>query len=102
MAKLRCDCGHVIVDQTDDLPYKAEVIPDQNHNEIFEKCVSNRRSGLSTDDIDGLIGVWNGNTKTMYQCEACSRLLLQVGSENKYASFLPEGDDCKNILVRVN
>ena len=28
--KIRCDCGNPIVDQTDALPYKAHLIPDQD------------------------------------------------------------------------
>jgi hypothetical protein len=30
MSKLRCTCGHVIRDQTDNLPYKAYFVPDED------------------------------------------------------------------------
>lgn len=34
MSKLVCRCGHIIVDQTDDLPYKAALLREQ-HEEVF-------------------------------------------------------------------
>ena len=36
MSKMGCACGHVIRDQTDDLPYKATVLPDQRLYSFFE------------------------------------------------------------------
>ncbi len=38
MSKLRCLCGHVIVDQTDYLPYKAYFIADEDEEDFFHTC----------------------------------------------------------------
>src|SRR6476659_685374 len=34
--KFRCECGTVIRDQTDPLPYKAHFIADQDYNDLIE------------------------------------------------------------------
>ena len=46
--KIRCECGHIIVDQSDNLPYKAHLIPDTQMEHIFgaatELCLKARAS----------------------------------------------------------
>lgn len=38
--KLRCLCGHVIVDQTDNLSYKAHLLTDRDYGENFDKFIA--------------------------------------------------------------
>jgi hypothetical protein len=40
--KLRCLCGFVIYDQTDYLPYKSYVLPDQEYHDRFEHIANAR------------------------------------------------------------
>ncbi|MBK7382556.1 MAG: hypothetical protein IPI81_04365 [Flavobacteriales bacterium] len=99
MSKLRCNCGHVIVDQTDDLPYKAEIVPDQNYGAIFDAVTDSVcKEDTSSGQADAFTGVWIANTKRMYQCEVCGRILIQTGSGDRYMSFLPEDQEGRNII----
>jgi hypothetical protein len=36
MSKLGCACGHVISDQSDNLAYKARILPDLNDEGFFD------------------------------------------------------------------
>jgi len=102
MAKLKCNCGHVIVDQTDDLPYKAEVIPDQNYAAIFDAVTDSVcKEDTVSEQADAFTGVWIANSKRMYQCEACGRILVQIGKSDQYAFFMPEDEEGKHIIGRI-
>jgi len=123
--KFLCTCGHIIRDQTDHLPYKAQFIPDENRETDFnlvartlEAFITARETGnqeeflyshfgetypkdLDTESIisDLLIGVTR-SARFIYECENCGRVFIQKHSEygkNVYASYLPEGD-IRNIL----
>ena len=125
MSKLRCNCNHVISDTTDNLPYKADLIPDQSFYVAFDRI---------EEVIDSLIeatkrnerNVWIENQfgkqypkdltdtqmicdiftsrvtdlgKTIYQCENCGRILIQKGHTDRFISFAPENSDWKDILT---
>jgi hypothetical protein len=124
MSKFLCDCGHVIIDQTDNLSYKADFIPDQHQEYLYQHIpdalaglIKATQEGRRTDWIrqnfcDGypidltdeslvadLIGRYYLNSlRQMYQCEQCGRLWVQIGKANKYASFLPEDETGRDIL----
>ena len=54
MGKISCKCGNIIVDQTDDLIYKATFIRDQNVGEIFNRV---------SDIAEFINSIKNRNTK---------------------------------------
>jgi len=100
MSKLLCDCGHVIVDQTDDLPYKAEFIPAQLEEEIFTALEPAIIDENSMESIAGRVSwVYASRSRSMYQCENCGRILLQRGKKNSFASFVPEDAHGRGILA---
>lgn len=127
--KILCICDHAILDQTDDLPYKAYVIPDKLMEEFLEKPIKAYdsfkeavRNGerkkwidnyfgpqypqdLPDDSIaDEILGSLYANAmKTMYQCEKCGRIFIQKGESHRFTIFKPEFDneDWRNILSDI-
>lgn len=123
--KLSCECGHVIRDQTDNLPYKARFIRDQD-DEVYHtydehiadfidaiqagkraQWIKNHFSDIYPTDISNAAVVNDIITNyelnyegDMYQCENCGRILIQVEDKNLYASFLPQDEKCLNIFKR--
>lgn len=126
MSKLGCVCGHTIRDNTLSLPYKAQFIRDQdseNHsdytepiNAFIEAIKAGKReqwianyfsksypTTLSDGSIIGdIISGYDLNFQgTLYQCERCSRVKIQIQNTNRFASFAPENDDCLGIFKQI-
>lgn len=123
MSKFRCECGHVISDQSWGLPYKGELIPDgfmetfydrlgQLIDDLLQATAQGRRAewvrqklGQSyASELPDSALIWDAfdfrdTTRIMYQCEQCGRLWVQIGSANHFASFVPEGPEGRNILA---
>jgi hypothetical protein len=125
MSKLGCVCGHVIRDQTDFIPYKARFVRDQDDENyhayvddvaaFIEAVKGNSRaqwirryfsdsypidipnSHIVNDIITRYEVKFEG---TLYQCENCGRIKIQVQDKNLFASFAPEGENCQNIFTR--
>lgn len=129
MAKLGCKCGHTIVDQTVNIPYKGHILLDKHLFDALEKL---------TDFIDGLVDAiksdkrdeWvkknfnvppypmelressmiydlfsdylRGVQQDIYECENCGRIALQVGQSQHFKFFSPENPDTKGILNPEN
>lgn len=124
MSKLECICGHTIVDQSDGLHYKGHVIPDVVQEPLFEKLYgiidslidaikNDQREKWVKDNFQGSypLDLQNSSmvqdlftrhyidqTRDIYQCENCGRILIQVGTSHDYATFKPELGNWKNIL----
>jgi hypothetical protein len=120
MSKIKCFCGHIIVDQTDNLPYKAHYFADADYQASYEKFIAYcaeliqaREEGRQEEFItnqfgedypqqeldvsdyinDGLAGMLAVFGHFMYECEQCGRLWIQPDTfENKYVTYLPEGE----------
>jgi len=126
MSKLGCVCGHVITDQTDNIPYKAKFIRDQDFGEYSDKYTDDISSFIEAVK-DGRRNEWVKNyfSETyptsisdssivfdiisvqdrifegdVYQCENCGRIKVQIQDKNLYASFVPEDDNYKEIFKR--
>jgi hypothetical protein len=125
MSKMLCSCGHVIRDQTDGLPYKAELYPDVHGEALWDGIVSAATSLLEalrtgerlrwmrehflpgypadvSDDgmlSDAITGVAARLKRDVYQCELCGRLYVQTSSTtNTFVVFVPESPDARNCL----
>jgi hypothetical protein len=125
MSKMLCSCGHVIRDQTDRLPYKAELYPDVHSEALWDGIVSVAMSLLEalrtgerlrwmrehflagypadvSDDgmlSDAITGVAARLKRDVYQCERCGRLYIQTSSTmNTFVVFSPESPDARNCL----
>jgi hypothetical protein len=124
MAKLGCICGHTIVDQTDNISYKASFIRDQDIDTI---------DNLQADDINDFINAIINNERDkwlknyfctdayknlknsviiqdimsrhslkyeseIFLCEECGRIKIQKGTENKFISFSAEDNQWIDIF----
>ena len=120
MSKIKCVCGNIIVDQTDNLPYKAQFFADEDYEASYEKFIAfcvrliqakdedklsdfiKQEFGekypveqLSLEDFisDSLTGMRATFGHTMYECEVCGRLWVQYNThKDTFASYMPEGD----------
>ncbi len=127
MSKLRCKCGHTIVDQANNLPYKGQILPDQNIDgfdgvfdkidTLIESITNGKRIDWINENFDGSVyptDLKNSSmiydlicskfyelNRTIYQCENCQRIWIQIGETEVFAPFAPESQDCKDILKIV-
>lgn len=116
---MRCLCGYIISDQTDDLPYKAEFFADEDYAGSYggiirfitefiqteqqgernaflakyfgEKYPQNVAVSSIVSDILASIRVAFGHT--VYECENCGRLWIQlIPEKDSYVSYIPEAE----------
>ena len=128
MSKMGCACGHVIRDQTDDLPYKATVLPDQRLHSFFEWVTEETQSyveaalahavgdwllakGYKADYValklrhgevlyDHIANKYRELSRDVYQCTACLRLYVQRSGTQRFVAFSPDdGEDAENVLA---
>ena len=125
MSKLGCVCGHVIRDNTMNIPYKAIFLRDQDWNSYTdyrgdidsflealkngnrEKWISDYFSKSYPTDlsdssiIDDIISKHKTEYEgELYQCENCGRIKIQVQDKNQFASFIPEDDNFRDIFKK--
>ena len=123
MSKLGCICGHTIRDQTDFIPYKASFIRDQDieshssYIEVIDSFIKALKTGkrvqwlknyfsadypIDLSDaniISDIVSQYDLNFQgTLYQCENCGRVKIQIQNTNHFASFTPEDDDGLDIF----
>lgn len=103
--KMSCRCGAVIVDQTDDLPQKAHVIPDQEwfatydaiDNEVIAPLAAGR---LGKEAADRLARRAIGRSaRLMWPCRVCGRLYIH-GCDGQLRCFVPEGEPADREIIR--
>jgi hypothetical protein len=119
--KILCKCGHIIVDQTDNLPYKGINFADEDDDRSFGKlaeywadfCLAVKEGkkeefvtqhfgegypnnlevvDIASDMIGGLLAVFG---RQMYECADCGRLWLTARDKEGQrimASYAPESD----------
>jgi hypothetical protein len=120
MSKLRCQCGHVIVDQRADLPYLAGVLAEQDRDTVedfADECVRyfaavaagrrqewlarwyNKQNGALDGFADSSVvydifsSLVERHSRDLYQCQGCGRLHLQVAPQgDRFRSFAPDGE----------
>ena len=123
MGKIRCECEHVIVDQTDNLSYKGYILPDQLIDEDLTKLVnridslfnaiqSNEKEEWLAENflpdypkkldlssiISDIISVdLLAKTKDIFECENCGRILIEK-KDRSFKIYKPEGENDKGIL----
>jgi len=129
MAKLTCKCGHTIVDQEVNIPYKGYILPDKLLFETFNKL---------TDSIDEMIEAIKSGQRDewikkkfnvppyptderestmiydlfsdhltsvqqdIYECENCGRIAIEIGQSEHFRFFSPDSPENKGILDPEN
>ena len=122
--KIRCDCGHIIRDQTDSMPYKCDLLPDDgywdNIHEPFIKAVVDYARSVASGDRDGwisrhfgdeyprdlddesalsdLLSALMSRAPTAYQCTECGNVLIPKRDGSGYLGFQPLDDDWGNAF----
>ena len=123
MGKFLCKCGHVIYDQTDQIPYKGYYIPDiaiERLSDVLCKSVDTLVDAIKMGKKEEWIEqnysteafafqLSNSSlihdlltreiltcTSDIFQCEHCGRLLFQQGQENRFKTYIEEPDEADN------
>ncbi len=102
--KIVCECGALIVDQSDCLPHKAHFIADQEWDGLFEAIdavVQQAGLGANSDEaicmrVRELIG---RASRPAWQCAACGRLYLDDLPELR--PFVPASAAVPKDVFRV-
>ena len=103
--KILCHCGDAIIDQTDDLPYKGHLIPDQQwfatYNAIDDEVIDPVADGrLSKEAAYNLARtVISRSARLVWQCRACGRLYID-DLQGKLQCFVPEGAETEREVLR--
>ena len=117
--RFRCTCGHVIRDQTNALPYKARLIPDEDVDadfssfaKVLEAFLMARETGKQKEFLGSYFGEGypqelalqniiddllakeiDLSTRFIYECENCGRIFFEKHPEEaKLVSYVPEGE----------
>lgn len=103
--KIHCHCGASIIDNTDDLPNKGHLIPDQAwfatydaiDNEIIDP-VADQRLGKEAAYHHARRIIYR-SARLMWQCQECGRLYID-GLDGQLRCFLPEGEPVDREIFR--
>ncbi|MEG0199038.1 MAG: hypothetical protein RR676_18135 [Acinetobacter sp.] len=106
MSKIGCKCGHIIVDQTDALPFKASFMRDLDLFDFYggvENTI-HRFQNLDLRDeenrtrlIDHIISCFIHYSNDLYECTQCGRVLVQQ-KQNYFQSFTPDSKTYNALL----
>ena len=124
MSKLGCVCGNTIIDQTDNISYKAQFLRDQDYEKyidystdvaaFIESIQNGRREAwireyfsqdypTHIDNSSVIFDIVSSHERkmssTIYQCENCGRIKFQVKDTDTFASFKPEDERYHNIFT---
>lgn len=126
MSKLVCNCGHIIVDQADKLPYKASLLKDVTQDDFFDWLVAETQSYVDAVTT-GVTRQWilsrgysagyadlrlpHGHVlhdhiharylklkKDVYECTSCGRLLVE-GESNSFEGYAPDKGSVMTTLA---
>jgi len=102
--KITCQCGYLIPDQTDALPNKAHLIPDQSWLGLLDSI-----NGIIARAAEGKMPLDAARQAAMteiirtsrqaYQCPSCGALLVD-GPQRTISFFLPDNDADSAIFRR--
>jgi hypothetical protein len=103
--KIGCHCGAVIVDQTDDLPHKGHLIPDQEwfatYDAIDDEVIDPLACGRLKKDAAYMLArtIISRSARLMYQCRACGRLYIDDRQGNLQC-YVPADDETAHEILR--
>src|SRR5438309_508292 len=101
--KIGCQCGATIRDQTDNLPDKAHLIPDQEWFptlDAVDKIIDDAIAG-HTDANAAYIAIrriLGTAARHVYQCRACGRLFVDDRQRQLHPFVPAPGETCTEIL----
>jgi hypothetical protein len=102
--KISCPCGATIRDQTDNLPHKAYVIPDQEWfpaidaiEKVIDDVIARREDATSA--YMAIRRITSEAARHVYQCRACGRLFVD-DRQHKPHTFMPASADTPKEILR--
>jgi hypothetical protein len=103
--KISCDCGEVIIDQADDLPYKAHLVPDQEwyanfdalDDQVIDLVADGRMDKQAAYRLSRLL--LSQSSRLMWQCAECGRLYVE-GPDEQVRCFAPESGPFERQILR--
>ncbi len=103
--KIGCQCGEVIVDQTDDLPYKGHLVPDEEwfanydalDDEVIDPLAEGRLDKKAAYRLARLVVA--RSSRLMWQCRVCGRLYID-GLDGQLRCFVPEREPIDREVLR--
>jgi hypothetical protein len=101
---ISCDCGEIFADETDNLSYKAHVIPDQDWVQVFnaiDHVIQEAAAGnLSIEAAQTQMRcVLASPVRTAYQCRVCGRLMVE-DTRQQFHSFLAATEETPKQILR--
>lgn len=97
MSKLLCECGHVISDTTDDLPYKGELVADGDHELVWS--VLPDLQGTTDRRWDAVTAIRMAHCRDLYECTSCGRLWIErLPGTRIFVSYSSDSGRVENIL----
>ena len=101
--KFSCQCGHVIRDQTDYLPYKATILRDEDDSGFWDAVDVEGDADSAkrqTEPVTSLrvLDTWATLTSSAYECDECGRLYLERERGGGFVVFQPESGRPEHIL----
>jgi hypothetical protein len=102
--KIACVCGATIRDNTDNLPWKGHLIPDQEWFGVFDaidRIIDETKSGLLREEASyiHLRNALSNASKPVYQCGNCGRIFI-YGREDPAHIYRPESDSTSKEVLR--
>lgn len=104
--KIGCHCGETILDQTDYLPHKAHIIPDQDwfvaFDGIDDEVIKPVAEGRISKDAACMHArrIVSRNARLMWQCRDCGRLYIEQ-RDGQLRCFAPEGHQPDREILRT-
>lgn len=104
--KIGCHCGATIFDQTDDLPQKGHLIPDQEWFATYDAMDDEVIVPLAKGVIDKekafrlSRAVISRASRLMYQCSICGRLYIDDKRGSGLHCYVPSDDTTSKEILR--
>ncbi len=102
--KIECRCGRMIIDQTDCLPHKAHLIPDQEWFQVHDDLDSELVDRLVDNSLDRDTAYMKSRmiltraSRLMWQCRACGRLYID-DRDGKPQCYVPATDETEKAIL---
>ena len=102
--KIGCHCGATIYDQTDSLPNKAHLIPDQGWEAMWEAMDEQVVRAAAEQRLSVRDAQWTARiilrraTRFAYQCGACGRLYVDDPQDNLHCYVPMTPETSKHVL----
>jgi hypothetical protein len=103
--KIGCQCGSVIIDQTDYLPHKGHLIPDQELFVTYDAIDDEVIDPLAEGRLGREAAYWlarriiGRSARLMWQCRGCGRLYID-DLQGNLQCYLPERESTAREILR--